>query len=77
MLSLSIKFEIDNASYPPVFIPEHFNWSNYATVLSSNRFSTYFMNSLIVTGAGDRFALWSACPPATGLPGCGRTRPRS
>ena len=30
MLSLSIKFEIDNASYPPVFIPEHFNWGNYA-----------------------------------------------
>ncbi len=26
MLSLSVKFEVDNASYPPVFIPEHFNW---------------------------------------------------
>ena len=33
MLSLSLKFEIDNASYPPVFIPEHFNWNNYAAVL--------------------------------------------
>ncbi len=30
MLSLSVKFEVDNASYPPVFIPEHFNWGNYA-----------------------------------------------
>jgi multiple sugar transport system permease protein len=24
MASLSIKFEVDNASYPPVFIPERF-----------------------------------------------------
>jgi len=24
MLSLSVKFEVDNAAYPPVFIPEHF-----------------------------------------------------
>ena len=30
MLSLSIKFEIDNASYPPVFIPDRINWGNYA-----------------------------------------------
>ena len=33
-----------------IFIPEHFNWGNYAAVLASKRFSTYFMNSLIVTG---------------------------
>ena len=26
MLSLSLTFEIDNASYPPVFIPENFAW---------------------------------------------------
>ncbi len=25
MLSLSLKFEIDNASYPPVFIPDRIN----------------------------------------------------
>ena len=46
MASLSLKFEIDNAAYPPVFIPEHFAWKNYADVLASNRFLTYFINSL-------------------------------
>ena len=36
MLSLSTKFEIDNASYPPVFIPERFNWGNYSDAEWSN-----------------------------------------
>ncbi len=53
MLSLSLKNEIDNTAYPPVFIPERFAWKNYADVLASNRFPTYFVNSLIVTGDGD------------------------
>ncbi len=53
MISLSVKFEIDNAAYPPVFIPERFAWKNYADVLASNRFLTYFVNSLIVTGTRD------------------------
>ena len=51
MISLSIKFEIDNASYPPILIPDRFAWQNYADVLASNRFMTYFMNTLIVTGS--------------------------
>ncbi len=67
MLSLSVKFEIDNASYPPVFIPERFNWGNYAAVLDSKRFSTYFMNSLIVTGAATAFALLVGVPAGYGL----------
>src|ERR1700730_17463728 len=62
MLSLSTKFEIDNASYPPVFIPEHFNWGNYAAVLDSKRFSTYFYNTLIVTGTATAFALLVGVP---------------
>ena len=53
MLSLSVKFEIDNAAYPPILIPDRFAWENYAQVLTSNRFITYFFNSLIVTGSGD------------------------
>ena len=67
MLSLSVKFEVDNASYPPVFIPEHFNWGNYAAVLDSKRFSTYFTNSLIVTGASTAFALLVGVPAGYGL----------
>jgi multiple sugar transport system permease protein len=67
MFSLSIKFEIDNASYPPVFIPERFNWGNYAAVLSSNRFVTYFFNTLIVTGSATLFALVVGVPAGYGL----------
>src|ERR1700731_1186559 len=67
MLSLSIKYEVDNASYPPIFIPEHFNWGNYSAVFASNRFSTYFMNSLIVTGAATGFALLVGVPAGYGF----------
>ncbi|OYU88733.1 MAG: sugar ABC transporter permease [Bradyrhizobiaceae bacterium PARB1] len=67
MLSLSLKFEIDNASYPPVFIPERINWGNYAAVIESKRFMTYFFNTLIVTGAATLFALVVGVPAGYGL----------
>jgi multiple sugar transport system permease protein len=67
MLSLSIKFEIDNASYPPILIPDRFAWENYATVLKSNRFVTYFFNTLIVTGAATLFALLVGVPAGYGI----------
>ena len=49
--SLSLKFEVDNAAYPPILIPERFAWKNYTGVFESNRFGLFFVNSLIVTGA--------------------------
>ncbi|WP_211909629.1 carbohydrate ABC transporter permease [Tardiphaga alba] len=67
MLSLSLKFEIDNASYPPVFIPERINWGNYAAVIESKRFMTYFFNTLIVTGAATVFALIVGVPAGYGI----------
>ena len=67
MLSLSLKFEIDNAAYPPVFIPERFAWKNYADVLASNRFLTYFVNSLIVTGTATLLALLVGVPAGYGI----------
>jgi multiple sugar transport system permease protein len=67
MLSLSIKFEIDNASYPPVLIPDRFAWNNYADVLASNRFPTYFVNSLLVTGTATFLALLVGVPAGYGI----------
>jgi len=67
MLSLSLKFEIDNAAYPPVFFPEHVAWKNYADVLASNRFLTYFINSLIVTGSATLLALLVGVPAGYGI----------
>lgn len=67
MISLSLKFEVDNASYPPAFIPPRLNWANYAAVFNSNRFSTYFLNSLIVTGSATLSALLVGVPAGYGL----------
>jgi len=67
MASLSVKFEIDNASYPPILIPEHFAWKNYADVLASNRFLTYFKNSLVVTGTSTLLAMLVGVPAGYGI----------
>lgn len=67
MLSLSVKYEIDNAAYPPVLIPERFAWKNYTDVLESNRFSTYFLNSLLVTGTATFLALLVGVPAGYGI----------
>jgi multiple sugar transport system permease protein len=67
MLSLSIKYEIDNSAYPPVFIPDRFAWKNYSDVLASTRFSTYFLNSLIVTGTATLLALLAGVPAGYGI----------
>ena len=67
MASLSIKFEVDNAAYPPVFIPDHFAWKNYADVLASNRFLTYFVNSLVVTGTATLLAMLVGVPAGYGI----------
>ena len=67
MLSLSVKFEIDNAAYPPILIPDRFAWKNYSDVLASNRFPTYFLNSLLVTGGATLFALIVGVPAGYGI----------
>ena len=67
MVSISIKPEIDNASYPPILIPDQLAWKNYVAVLTSNRFVTYFFNSLIVTGAATLFALVVGVPAGYGI----------
>src|SRR6202020_3398859 len=45
----------------------HFAWKNYADVLASNRFLTYFVNSLVVTGAATAFALIVGVPAGHAL----------
>jgi multiple sugar transport system permease protein len=67
MASLSVKFEVDNAAYPPVFIPERFAWKNYVGVFESNRFGLYFVNSLIITGTATALALLVGVPAGYGI----------
>ena len=67
MLSLSLKYEIDNSAWPPILIPETVAWENYAAVFNSNRFLKYFQNSLIVTGAATLIALLVGVPAGYGI----------
>ena len=67
MISLSLKLEIDNAAYPPVFIPDRVTFDNYVQVLTSNRFTTYFVNTLIVTGTATLLALLVGVPAGYGI----------
>jgi multiple sugar transport system permease protein len=57
LVSLSLKFEVDKAAYPPILIPERFAWKNHKGIFESNRFGLFFRNSLIVTSAATGLAL--------------------
>lgn len=74
MLSLSLKFEIDNAASPPVLIPDEIAWQNYVDVFNSNRFLLYFRNSLIVTGCATLIALVVGVPAGWAIARLGATR---
>lgn len=67
MLSLSLKYEVDNGAYPPIFIPTRIAWENYAEVFASNNFLLYFGNSVVVTGAATLLALLVGVPAGYGI----------
>lgn len=67
MISLSLKYEIDNGAYPPILIPERLAWSNYAQVFSENNFLLYFWNSVLVTGTATVLALLIGVPAGYGI----------
>jgi multiple sugar transport system permease protein len=67
MLSLSVKYEIDNAAYPPILIPDRFAWKNYVGVFETNNFGLFFRNSVIVTGGATLLALLIGVPAGYGI----------
>ncbi len=67
MISLSLKYEIDNGAYPPILIPERVAWSNYVQVFQENNFLLYFWNSLLVTGTATLLALLIGVPAGYGI----------
>jgi multiple sugar transport system permease protein len=67
MLSLSLKNELDNSSYPPVFIPHPPTLANYVQVFAENSMGLYFMNSLIVSGFATLIALAVGIPAGYGI----------
>jgi multiple sugar transport system permease protein len=67
MISLSLKTEIDNIEWPPIFIPSSPTLANYVQVFSENRFGLYLWNSILVTGGATLIGLALGIPAGYGL----------
>jgi multiple sugar transport system permease protein len=67
MLSLSLKNELDNTAWPPVFIPNPPTLANFVDVFQKNDFLTYTINSVIVSFSATGLALVFGVPAAYGI----------
>ncbi len=67
MISLSLKTELDNTAYPPVFIPQHPTFDNFVKVFRENDFLRYTINSVIVSFSATGLALLLGVPAGYGI----------
>jgi multiple sugar transport system permease protein len=67
MLSLSLKNEVDNMAYPPVFIPAPPTLANFYDVFEKNDFLNYTYNSVIVSFTATGLALLLGVPAGFGI----------
>ena len=67
MLSLSLKTEIENIAYPPIFIPATPTLDNFAEVFRASPFARYTLNSIVVTGSAVLLALLIGVPAGYGI----------
>jgi multiple sugar transport system permease protein len=67
MLSLSLKNEVDNTAFPPVFIPNPPTLENYVAVFEKNNFMLYLWNSILVTGGAVLVGLIVGVPAGYGI----------
>ena len=67
MLSLSLKTELDNTTYPPVFIPHPPTLANFIDVFAKNDFLLYGINSVIVSFSATGLALLLGVPAGYGI----------
>jgi len=67
MLSLSMKSELENMEYPPVFLPSEFTFRNYVTVFENSPFGRYLWNSIVVSGLSTLVALLVGVPAGYGI----------
>jgi multiple sugar transport system permease protein len=67
MLSLSLKNELDNTAYPPVFIPDPPTLDNFRQVFVENNFLEYTINSVIVSFGATFGALLVGVPAGYGI----------
>lgn len=74
MLSLSLKNEVDNTAFPPVFVPTPPTLSNFVEVFEKNDFLTYAWNSVIVSFSATGLALLIGVPAGYGIAKARATR---
>ena len=74
MLSLSLKNEIDNLAYPPVFIPSPPTFANFLQVFEQNSIGRYLWNSIVVSGGATLVALLVGVPAGFGIARLGAQR---
>jgi len=74
MLSLSLKTEIDNTTYPPVFIPNPPTLANFTQVFEQNSIGRYLWNSIVVSGGATLVALAVGIPAGFGIARAGAHR---
>jgi multiple sugar transport system permease protein len=67
MLSLSLKNEVDNMAFPPVFIPHPPTLANFVKVFAENDFLRYTINSCIVSFSATALALLVGVPAGYGV----------
>ena len=67
MISLSLKNELDNTAFPPVFIPSPPTFANYLDVFEKNNFALYLWNSILVTGGAVLVGLAVGVPAGYGI----------
>lgn len=61
MVSLSLKQQVENTAYPPIFIPASFNLANYSRVLGG-AFFQYTWNSIVIAAGTTLLGLALGAP---------------
>ena len=67
MLSLSLKPDVENTSYPPIFIPRQPTLDNFREVFANSPFGRYALNSSIVATAATALSLLVGVPAGYGI----------
>ena len=67
MLSLSLKPDVENTAYPPIFLPRHPTLDNFREVFANSPFGLYASNSLIVATVSTALSLLVGVPAGYGI----------
>jgi multiple sugar transport system permease protein len=67
MLSLSLKPDVENTAYPPIFIPRQPTLDNFREVFTNSPFGLYAVNSLVVATVSTALSLLIGVPAGYGI----------